>query len=115
MIIVLQLCPINKNIMKTEKLKNRNTTEKDDFTLLNGMFSPSEASDIITHLIHEKINFLKIRSLGQYIRSGSEDEWSLARIEELRHSKEAIRELLDEAKNQGKSLSIQANISIELI
>ncbi len=101
--------------MKTEKLKNSKTTEKNDFALLNGVFSPNEASDIITHLIHEKINFLKIRSLSQYIRYGSEDEWSLARIEELRHSREGIRELITEAKNQGKTLSIQANITIELI
>ena len=101
--------------MKTEQLTSKTENEKNEFPILNGVFSPDEASEIILQLIHEKINFLKIRSLRQFIRYGTEDEWSLSRAEELKQHSEVIRELIRDAKNQGRTLNIQSNISIEFI
>lgn len=101
--------------MSTIQLKEKSQTTTNQFELIKGEFSPEDAKEIISHLIQEKINFHNNRSFSQILRSGNGCEWSLTRIEELKESKEAIKVLLDTAKEEGKSLKIKSNIIIEIV
>jgi hypothetical protein len=95
--------------------KERSKTEKDQFELIKGVFSAEDASEILYHLINEKINFHNMRSFSQHERFGSGDVWSNSRVEDLKLSKEAIRLIIEQARAQGKMLNIKSNITIEVI
>ncbi len=101
--------------MTTIPLKESSKTKKNQYKLIKGEFSPDDSLEILNHLILEKINFHNRRSFSQFIRSGSADEWSLARIEELEQSREEIEALVEKARAQGKTLIINSNISIEVL
>jgi hypothetical protein len=91
-------------------------TAKDQFELIQGEFTPEDARDIVINLIQKKINFHSTRNFSNFIRFGSaEEEWSLKRIEDLKKSEEEIRNLINQAKAEGKKLKIQSDISIEFI
>ena len=48
--------------MKTQTLEKA-TTLKQEIQLVKGLFTPSEASDVVLSLIDQKINFHKIQRL----------------------------------------------------
>ena len=97
-------------------LVNRNQViEKGQFELIKGDFLPKDGLEVCNHLILKKINFHEVRSFSSLIKSGSADQSSLKRIEELKQDKEAIKSLVRQAQEQGKTLRIKATISIELI
>jgi len=100
-------------MIKTLLKKNRKK-EKKKFELIKGEFSPEDAFKILGHLIHEKISYHNLRSFREFERLGKKDEWSETRIEELKQSRDKIRAIIDNAKDQGKVLSIKSNISLEL-
>ncbi|MGJ8660633.1 MAG: hypothetical protein ACSHXL_01220 [Bacteroidota bacterium] len=97
------------------KYEEKVRIEKGQFELIKGVFSPSDALEIIMHLMQEKIKFHGVRSFNQSIRIGTKDEWSEMRIDELKQSRDQIKQLLEKAKQDGNSVNINSNISIELI
>lgn len=101
--------------MKTTEIQKEVITENNQFELVKGEFSANDAAEIISHLFQEKINFHNSRSFSQVLRSGNGCEWSIKRIEELKESKKDIKTLIDQAKEDGKSIRIISNISIEVI
>ncbi len=90
-------------------------TERDQYELINGDFSPNDSLEILTHLLQEKINYHSMRSFSRVIRHGLEDKASLVRIDELKQTREDIKALVERAREEGKTLSIRSNISIDLI
>ncbi len=100
-----------KNMLVTEE----QAIEKAQFDLVKGDFSPEDALEINNHLILKKINFHEVRSFSHLMKFGLADESSLKRIKELKQDKEAIQNLVLQAREQGKTLRIKATISIELI
>lgn len=81
--------------------------------LIEGTFTPSEASDIVTALISEKINFHKLKSLS--IREGNENEdceYSHNRIKELEDERMIAREFMKIASKEGYNLKISGTIEI---
>jgi hypothetical protein len=101
--------------MKTMRVQESTKTETDQFELIKGVFSPDEALEVITPLIKNKINFHNVRNFSLSIRYGSTDAWSQERIKELTRDKAAIKALLEKAKEEGKTISINSNITIEVI
>lgn len=89
--------------------------EKGHFDLIKGDFMPDDALEVCNHLILKKINFHEVRSFSHLIKFGFTDQSSLKRIEELKLDKESIKDLVLQAREQGKTLRIKATISIELI
>lgn len=85
------------------------------FELIRGNYKPEDALEILSHLIQEKINFHTLKNFSQVVRFDSKDEFSSVRIEELKKSRQAIKVLVDNAKKQGKMLSVKSNIIVELI
>lgn len=83
--------------------------------LINGHFSPEEASEIVHDLFTKKINFHEVKSFSQLIREGAEDQKSAKRIVELKADRKQAKELIDAAAASGKSIKITSTVHIELI
>lgn len=67
--------------------------------LIDGKFTPSEASDIIEALIREKINFHKIQRLQSWIGDENCDTEQLSgRIGELVKEKKIAKAFFNEAR-----------------
>jgi hypothetical protein len=101
--------------MIEQNIKEASQVEKSEFELIKGEFSPEESLEIINHLIVKKIHFHRMKSFSQEIRFGEVDSHSLQRTKELKQAKKAVKELIDFAEAEGKTLKITSNISIELI
>lgn len=101
--------------MKTLDVPKRIELEVGQYELVNGQFSPDECLEILTHLVQEKINFHNKKSLTRVLQHGLEDKTSLNRIEELKATREEIKQVITKAREEGKTMSIRANIAIELI
>ncbi|WP_375580916.1 hypothetical protein ABWH96_07835 [Marivirga tractuosa] len=83
--------------------------------LLRGEYSAEEAKEIISNFITQKINFHNMRNYSSQIRYERPDENSLIRIEELKESRKSLMELINTAKEEGRTLKIDSTITIELI
>lgn len=86
-----------------------------DFTLIDSTFSPSEAREILSHMIESKINFHAIRNLSSQERYGHADEHSIERMRHLRTSWDSLQEMMDYAKKEGLELKIHAGLHVELV
>ncbi|WP_108804921.1 hypothetical protein [Aquimarina sp. Aq107] len=84
--------------------------------LMDGVFNPSEASDILNIFIDKKINFHKLQRLCITEQDCNDDTPQLySRIDELMKAKESIRETIMEARREGLELQIESDIQITLI
>ena len=106
---------LKQNIMYTTQEKSMIETLKHSFELINGEFSHAEAMEILVDLFSKKINFHELKSFSHLIRVGEEDSKSSARIKELMDAKQQIREMLEDAGQDGRSVRLKSTISIELI
>ena len=87
--------------------------EPKQINLIEGTFTPSEASDLVNEMIDVKLNFHKLHRLSiteGNRREACEDDSS--RIDELTAVKESYRDLIKEAKANGKKLVIKSVIEI---
>lgn len=101
--------------MKTT-LENPTTFAKTNhLQLISGDFGPSEAEEIVNELLSKKINFNSLKNFSSQVRFGQDDAHALQRIEELNQALETFKEILQEAKGQGKNLRIRSTITIDLI
>lgn len=89
--------------------------EKEIYDLVKGEFTPEEASEIVNALFSKKINFHEKKIFSDEIRFGKEDQFSQKRIDALKNAMHRAKELLDEAKESGRSIQLNSTISIELI
>jgi len=100
--------------MKTkETLKNTKTEQK--INLINGCFTVSEASDIVSDILKVKINFHKLQSLS--ITEGNINdpcEYDNTRINELLKSQQTTKEFFKDARLSGKKLKINSVIQISI-
>ena len=96
-----------------ETLVAQKTTQKID--LINGQFTPSNASDIINSVLEVKINFHKLSRLsiteGNYNEDCNHDN---GRIEELLNEQKIARDFFSQARLKGKKLKMRSTIHIEI-
>lgn len=86
---------------------------KQKIQLVDGTFTPSEASDVILALLDEKINFHKLQRLSWCEGSTTADtEYPDGRIQEL--EKEIIKEFIASVRHEGKKLKINGILNITL-
>lgn len=84
--------------------------------LVDGVFTPSEAKDIVNALIKEKINFHKIHRLSMCEGNmNSDTSFDDGRVSQLLGEKEAFKAIYDEARLNGKKLRISGILDVELI
>ncbi|HLP65194.1 hypothetical protein [Flavobacterium sp.] len=82
--------------------------------LINGEFTPIEASELLIDLYNKNINFNKIQNFSSQVRFGVDDENALSRIQELKESVEQIKEIVTEAKASQRNVFIKSFLEIEL-
>ncbi|MFY0603226.1 MAG: hypothetical protein JXQ93_04705 [Flavobacteriaceae bacterium] len=81
--------------------------------LVEGKFSPSEASDIISALITEKINFHKLQRLGRTEGDLHADcEYPNSRVKELEDERMIAKEFIKIARLEGQNLKINGTLEI---
>lgn len=81
--------------------------------LIEGQFTPSEASDLISSLIKEKINFHKIQRLGQVIHDETCDtKQSEERIIELIGERKIAKDFISKSKVKGRNIQINCVLEI---
>ncbi len=86
------------------------------FKLVDGVFNPSEALDILNAFLDKKINFHKLQRLSIIEKNCDDDTPHLYdRIDELIKAKEALKQTILDAKNEGFNLQIEGDIQITLV
>lgn len=83
-------------------------------TLIEGVFTEQEASDILLGILTAKIKFHQLRNFSSQERYGCDDATAQKRIPELQRTMSQIKSILAEARTAGKQLRIQSEIHIEL-
>lgn len=84
------------------------------YRLINGVFYPEEASQLLLTLIEDKISFHKRNEWSRRERFGEVDRSSVQRVKELRQTKADLAALIAEAAAAGMKLTISGNIEITL-
>jgi len=81
--------------------------------LVDGRFTPSEASDVIEALIREKINFHKVQRLQKLIGDCDCETGELSgRISELLEEKQKAKAFFAEARQAGRNVVISGTLEI---
>ncbi|MBP4138739.1 hypothetical protein [Flavobacterium geliluteum] len=84
--------------------------------LVQGEFTPSEASDVIMSLIDEKINFHHNQRLQKWEQNHKHDSEELEdRIKQLEKEKQKTREFIANAKALKKNILINGILEIAIV
>lgn len=98
--------------METKELKNIKK-DKQTVQLVKGVFTPSEASDVMISLINEKINFHKLQRLQLWEKNNAFDTNQLdVHIDELLRERENLIEIIANINALGKNLKINGTLEI---
>jgi hypothetical protein len=89
--------------------------ENFNYKLIDGVFNPSEAQQIMMDLINTKINYHSLDSFSNHIRFNTEITSSKIRIDELNETAESIKNLIELAEQNNMQLKLNSDISIEFI
>ncbi|MFT6816170.1 MAG: hypothetical protein ACJAZ3_002088 [Sphingobacteriales bacterium] len=96
-----------------ETLVQTKATQK--INLIDGVFTASEASDIINSVLKVKINFHKLKRLS--ITEGNVKEecaFDDGKIAELMNEQQIAKEFFSQARLNGKKLKMSSAIQIEI-
>ena len=91
-------------------------TDLKTVNLIEGQFSPSQAADILNAMLDKKINYHKLQRMS--ITEGNNSDRCIhdsGRIDELLLEKAKLKQILQEARTQGKTLKINSLINIEVV
>ncbi len=90
------------------------TTQK--VKLVDGVFTLSEANDVVQALLDEKINFHKLQRLAWCEGDcGADTKFPDGRIKELMEAQTSMREFIDAIRHEGKNVRIDGVLKIELV
>ncbi len=82
--------------------------------LVQGVFSPVEAADVLLSLINDKIKFHTVQALN--LQKGYQEDISHSeeRIKELKEAKNMVKDLVIKAHREGMKVEISSPIKIKL-
>ncbi len=83
-----------------------------EFILVKGSFTPAESKEILSNLLSSKINFHHMKNLSEQERRGVPDAASVIRMAELKKSFAQMMEILENAQQNHKNISIHSTIQI---
>jgi hypothetical protein len=82
--------------------------------LINGLFTPEEAKEVLLDMINKKINFHNLRNFSSQVHFDHADAESVERIKELQGAKARFLALMEEAKAEQQGLVIAATVHMAL-
>ena len=98
--------------METKKISKIEIKEQ-KIQLVNGEFTPSQASDIITSLIKQKINFHKLEILQSWEKNNTHNQEPLnSRIQELEKEQKTAKDFIKKMRSEGKKLKIDGILTL---
>ena len=84
--------------------------------LVHGEFTPAQASDVMSSLISQKINYHKLEGLQNWERNHKYDQEPLKnRIKELEDAMKRTKDFIAELKDNGKNVKIDGVIKISVV
>lgn len=90
------------------------TDLQQSFKLIEGVFEPSEAVDVLFSVLGDKIRYHNIQILSIQERFNGDTSRSEKRLQELKKSKKDITKLILHARDQNCEVEILGNIQITL-
>jgi hypothetical protein len=85
-----------------------------DYKLITGVFSPSDAKEILLNVYNGKIQFHQMKNFSSKERFGKEDKVAIKRIPQLKKSLEKLIKQITKAEKQKKQINLSADIFIEI-
>jgi hypothetical protein len=82
--------------------------------LIDNIFTPSEANDVLISIIRNKINFHNLEIFSLEERNGENIERSKKRLLELKASNQKLIEIIQFAERNDKKLKVYSSIDIEI-
>lgn len=82
--------------------------------LIEGVYTPQEAKEILTGLLDHEINFYKIQNLTAEVRDGNPDALAWNKVQELSAEKERLLQMIRSASKEGKKLNIYSTVHLRL-
>ncbi len=82
--------------------------------LIDGVFGPAEAADVLLSLINYKIKFHTVQSLNLKNGYNEYSGESEKRILQLKQAKEIVKSMVVDARNRNYEVSIESDIKIKL-
>jgi nitrogen regulatory protein PII len=86
--------------------------KKQEFKLIDGEFSQTEAMEVLNNVFSGKIQFHQTKNFSSQIRFGKEDEFSIKKIAQLKESIEKISKMIKEAKMGDGKIKITSVVNI---
>ena len=80
--------------------------------LIDGLYSPEKAKEILVNVINSKIQFHALQSLSAWEKNGYKDLEVNKRLLELKESKEYILTLFDQLDDSINCVEMKASIEI---
>lgn len=99
--------------MNTIKKGKRKTKEIRNFEIIKSNFSPNEAVEIISEIIHNKISFHTLKILQSKEYTGKTDKFSEKRVRELRKILKEIKNYCLKYDKSKYFLKVNALLTIE--
>jgi type I site-specific restriction endonuclease len=100
-------------------MNNSNNQQKatiQSISLIDGIFTPSDASDILNAMLRKKINYHNLQIMR--ITEGNHDDpcnHDCRRLETLKAEVARLREIIGDVRSLGKKMNIQSTIKIEVV
>lgn len=82
--------------------------------LIEGVFAPNEAKNLLNSLINNKISFHSLEDFSNQIRFNKDTNHSKKRIEELNKMKTLIEDVINQADTEKHTLKIECMIKISV-
>ncbi|MFT6337219.1 MAG: hypothetical protein ACI86M_003885 [Saprospiraceae bacterium] len=85
-------------------------------SLIDGLFTPSDASDILNAMLTKKINYHNLQIMR--ITEGNHDDpcsHDSKRLDKLKAEKARLKEIINDVRGLGKRMNIQSIIKIEVV
>lgn len=89
--------------------------KKESFELIDGVYPPKEAENLLLEFITTKINVLERNAFSKHIRFNADANSAKKRIEELNNSSELIKDLISKVTDSKTELRIKSTVTIEFI
>lgn len=82
--------------------------------LIEGVYTPQEAKEILMDLLDHEINFYKIQNLSAEVRQGNPDAQAWNKVQELSAEKERVLQMIRSAAEEGKKVNIYSTVHLRL-
>lgn len=85
------------------------------FTLIEGVYTPEEAREVLMDVIHSNIQYQSIQNLSSYEKQGTDDQSAQEYLHNLKQVRNEVLNLLNTAGHSGdKKIVIDSTIKIRL-